>query len=103
MLMARHSPYPVVLSPEERHVLAVRGAQHTRPRFEAQRAKMFPLGPRDGPTTGLPTACRRAGRSSRSGGNASIQIAWPTQTTGHGRAGPESLPPTGVVAVKAGR
>ena len=41
--MPRHSPYPVVLSPEERHVLTARAAQYTRPCFEVQRAQMILL------------------------------------------------------------
>jgi transposase len=41
--MPRHSPYPVVLSPEERHALTARAAQYTRPYFEVQRAKMILL------------------------------------------------------------
>ena len=41
--MPRHSPYPVVLSPEEAHVLTARAAQYTRPYFEVQRAKMILL------------------------------------------------------------
>ena len=41
--MPRHSPYPVVLSPEERHALTVRAAQYTRPHFEVQRAQMILL------------------------------------------------------------
>ena len=41
--MPRHSPYPVVLSPEETHALTARAAQYTRPHFEVQRAKMILL------------------------------------------------------------
>jgi hypothetical protein len=41
--MPRHSPYPVVLSPEETHVLTARAAQYTRPYFEVQRAQMILL------------------------------------------------------------
>jgi transposase len=41
--MPRYSPYPVVLSPEERHALTARAAQYTRPYFEVQRAKMVLL------------------------------------------------------------
>jgi Winged helix-turn helix len=41
--MPRHSPYPVVLSPEERHTLTARAAQYTRPYVEVQRAKMILL------------------------------------------------------------
>jgi hypothetical protein len=49
----------------------------------------------------LLSACRRGGRSSRSGGNAFTRIASPDWTTVHGRAGPDSFPPAVVVAVKA--
>jgi hypothetical protein len=41
--MPRHSPYPVVLSPEERRVLMARAAQYTRPYVEVQRAQMILL------------------------------------------------------------
>jgi transposase len=41
--MPRHSPYQVVLSPEERDTLTARAAQYTRPYFEVQRAKMILL------------------------------------------------------------
>ena len=41
--MPRHSPYPVVLSPEETRVLTTRAAQYTRPYVEVQRAKMILL------------------------------------------------------------
>jgi hypothetical protein len=41
--MPRHSPYPIVLSPEEQHVLTARAAQYTRPYFEVQRAQMILL------------------------------------------------------------
>ena len=41
--MSRHSPYAIVLSPEERHTLTARAAQYTRPYFEVQRAKMILL------------------------------------------------------------
>ena len=74
--MPRHGPYPVVLSAEEAHVSTARAAQHTRSYFEVQRAKMILVAAEDGPTTRSPAACRRAGRSSHSGGNASTMIAW---------------------------
>jgi len=41
--MPRHSPYPVVLSAEERHALTTRATQYTRPYFEVQRAQMILL------------------------------------------------------------
>ena len=41
--MPRHSPYPVVLSPEERDALTTQAAQYTRPYFEVQRAQMILL------------------------------------------------------------
>ena len=41
--MPRHSPYPIVLSPEEHQTLTARAAQYTRPYFEVQRAKMVLL------------------------------------------------------------
>lgn len=41
--MPRHSPYPVVLSEEERHTLTTRATQYTRPYFEVQRAQMILL------------------------------------------------------------
>jgi hypothetical protein len=43
MPMPRHSPYPVVLSPEETDALTARAAQYTRPYFEVQRAQMILL------------------------------------------------------------
>jgi hypothetical protein len=45
--MPKHSPYPVVLSAEERHTLTARAAQYTRPYFEVQRAKMIVLAAED--------------------------------------------------------
>lgn len=41
--MPRHSPYRVVLSPEERQALTARAAQYTRPHCEVQRAQMILL------------------------------------------------------------
>ena len=41
--MPRHSPYRIVLSSEERRVLAARAAQYTRPYYEVQRAQMILL------------------------------------------------------------
>ena len=41
--MPRPSPYPVVLSQEERDALTTQAAQYTRPYFEVQRAQMILL------------------------------------------------------------
>src|SRR5271165_4254130 len=45
--MPRHSPYPIVLSAEERRTLTTRATQYTRPYFEVQRAKMILLAAED--------------------------------------------------------
>lgn len=41
--MPRHSPYPIVLAPEETQALTARAAQYTRPHCEVQRATMILL------------------------------------------------------------
>lgn len=41
--MPRHSPYPIVLAPEETRALTARAAQYTRPHCDVQRAQMILL------------------------------------------------------------